>query len=65
MALNSFRPRKYVDHAIVDENQKAIGHIRVKPSSILWAPKNGKLWFGLSLFEFATYMENNGKKQKK
>jgi hypothetical protein len=65
MATNSFRPRKYEDHEIVDDKNKVVGHIRVKPSGILWSPKNGKDWYGMSLAEFAEYMERNGKKQGK
>ena len=65
MSVNSFRPKKYEDHAIVDGNGKVVGHIRVKPSGILWSPKNGKDWYGIGLAEFAAYLEGNGKKQKK
>ena len=65
MATNSFRPRKYEDHEIVDDKNKVVGHVRVKPSGILWSPKNGKDWYGVSLADFATFMENNGKKQGK
>ncbi len=65
MATNSFRPRKYEDHEIVDDKNKVIGHVRVKPSGILWSPKNGKDWYGVSLANFATFMETNGKKQGK
>lgn len=64
MAVNSFRSRKFEDHEIVDDSNKVVGHIRVKPSGILWSPKNGKDWYGLSLTDFATYIELNGKKQK-
>lgn len=65
MAVNSFRPRKYEDHEIVDEKNKVVGHVRVKPSGILWSPKNGKDWYGISLEDFAVFMETKGKKQKK
>lgn len=47
MAVNSFRPRKYEDHEIVDDEDKVVGHVRVKPSGVLWSPKNGKDWYGL------------------
>lgn len=63
--VNSFRPTKVSDHEIVDSEGKVVGHVRVKPSGILWSPKNGKDWFGVSLDEFATFLEGNGKKQKK
>ena len=39
---------KYEDHEIVDDQNKVVGHIRVKPSGILWSPKNGKDWYGIS-----------------
>lgn len=63
MAVNSFRPKKYEDHEIIDADNKVVGHIRVKPSSILWSPKNGKDWYGISLNEFADFLVKNGKKQ--
>ncbi len=65
MAVNSFRPSKFVDHEIVDNQNKVVGHIRVKPSGILWSPKNGKDWYGVSLANFAEYLEKNGKKVSK
>lgn len=42
MSVNSFCPRKYEDHEIVVASNKVVGHIRVKPSGVLWSPKNGK-----------------------
>jgi hypothetical protein len=42
-----------------------VGHVRVKPSSILWSPTDGHDWYGISLKKFAEYLELNGKKQKK
>jgi hypothetical protein len=62
---NRFYPEKYYDHSIVDEEGITIGHIRVKPSGILWAPKDAKVWHGLSLKRFATFCERHGKKQQK
>lgn|GEM_PF-1302052 len=65
MSVNSFRPRKFEEHEIVDGQNKVVGHVRVKPSGILWSPKNRKDWFGVSLDAFAEFMEANGKKQSK
>ncbi len=65
MSVNSFRPRKYEDFEIVDENEKVVGHIRVKPSGVLWAPSNARAWYGVSLDEFKEYMEKSGKRQQK
>lgn len=65
MAVNSFRPRKYEDHEIVDPEGRVVGHIRVKPSGVLWSPKNGKGWYGVRLEAFAEFMEENGEKQTK
>jgi hypothetical protein len=65
VSVNSFRPRKFEDHEIVDDANKVVGHVRVKPRGVLWSPKNGKDWYGVSLKDFAAFMEENGKKQKK
>jgi hypothetical protein len=65
MSVNSFRPRKFEDFEIVDDDNKVVGHIRVKPSGVLWAPSNAKIWYGVSLREFSAFMESNGKKQDK
>lgn len=65
MSTNSFRPRKFEDHEIVDSKNKVVGHIRVKPSGLLWSPKNGKDWYGISLAKFADFVETNGRKQSK
>lgn len=63
--VNSFAPSKFEEHTIVDADGKVVGHIRVKPSGILWSPKNGKDWYGVSLGEFGEYAVQNGKKQSK
>jgi hypothetical protein len=65
MSKNNFKPRKFEDHEIVDQLGKVVGHIRVKPSGVLWAPSNSRDWYGLSLEDFAAYMKENGKRQKK
>ncbi|MGM8228722.1 hypothetical protein ACSV5M_19235 [Cellvibrio sp. ARAG 10.3] len=63
--VNSFRPKKYEDHEILDSEGKVVGHIRVKPSGVLWSPKNGKDWYKLSLAKFAEIAETQGRKTKK
>lgn len=63
--VNSFAPKKYEEHTLVDADNKVVGHIRVKPSGILWSPKNGKAWYGLGLDDFAAILEREGKKQSK
>ncbi len=40
---NQFRPEKYRDHTIVADSGEVVGHIRVKTSGVLWAPKNAKI----------------------
>lgn len=65
MSVNSFRPKKFEDFEIVDADDKVVGHIRVKPSGILWAPTNAKVWYGISLAKFQEFMQSEGKKQGK
>ncbi len=62
---NHFDPEKFYDHKIVNEGGAVVGHIRVKPSGILWAPKNAKVWKGVPLEKFAAFMEAHGRTQKK
>ena len=62
---NRFSPDKYYDHRIVNEDAEVVGHIRVKPSGVLWAPKNARLWYGVSLKSFEAFMEQTGRRQKK
>jgi hypothetical protein len=64
MANNSFRSKKFEDHVIVNSDGKVVGHIRIKPSGVLWAPANSKTWYGIRLDKFAEYMLTNGKKQQ-
>ncbi len=63
--VNSFRPKKFEDHVIVDSKNKTVGHVRVKPSTILWSPSNGKDWYGISIKKFGDYLKAEGRKQKK
>jgi hypothetical protein len=65
MAINSFRGKKFEDFEIVDDLDHTVGHIRVKPSGVLWAPRDARVWHGVTLGQFAKYMIENGKKQKK
>lgn len=65
MSKNRFSPDKFHDFTIVDENSLTVGHIRVKPSGILWSPSNAKKWYGVSLEKFAAFMEEKGKRKIK
>jgi hypothetical protein len=65
MSVNNFRPRKFEDFEIVDGANKVVGHVRVKPSGVLWAPANSKVWYGVSLPTFAAFMQDHGKQQEK
>ncbi|MFO0914167.1 MAG: hypothetical protein U0795_14505 [Pirellulales bacterium] len=62
---NRFDPEKYYDHKIVDDEGAVVGHIRVKPSGVLWAPKNAKVWYGVTMEQFGQFMQAKGKTQKK
>ncbi len=46
MSNNNFKPRKFEDFEIVDPDGLVVGHIRVKPSGVLWARANSE---GLAL----------------
>jgi hypothetical protein len=63
--INSFAPKKFEQHTLVDSDGKVVGHVRVKPNGILWSPKGGKDWYGVPLTEFANFLQKAGKKQSK
>jgi hypothetical protein len=63
--VNSFKPRKFVDHTVVDHDGLTVGHIRVKPNNILWKDANGKLWYGITLEEFAGFCKSKRRRQTK
>jgi hypothetical protein len=65
MSVNNFRPRKFEDFESVNGDGRVVGHVRVKPSGVLWAPVNSKVWYGLRLDRFAEYIEREGTVQKK
>ena len=51
------------DFPINDENGK-VGELRVRPSGILWKPKNAKQYYRVSIEEFADYAEELNVKVK-
>jgi len=66
VSRKQFASRKFEDCEILDGKTKnKIGHIRVKPSGVLWAPKSAQKWFRVDLKTFANFMEENGKEQRK
>jgi hypothetical protein len=65
MATNSFAPKKHEDFEIRDEDNKVVGHIRVKTSGVLWSSKGEHYWCGLTLEQLANLAKEHGKQQKK
>lgn len=66
MSVNKFSPEKYYDFKILSEKDASVvGKIRVKPSGIHWAPKGARKWHGVSLAEFAEWIEKAGKRKSK
>jgi hypothetical protein len=59
---NKFRGPESQDFTIVDDDG-VVGHIRVKPSGVLWAPKNSQTWHRLSLERFAELATKHGAEQ--
>lgn len=57
-----FWEQESYDHIIIDANtNKAIGRLRIKPSSILWKPKNQRKFLAIPLDDFTTWISANGK----
>lgn len=65
MAVNNFKPKKFYDHTIVGPDGRFVGHIRVKPSGIHWAPADAKEWYGVPLAKFIEFMQAKGTRKQK
>jgi hypothetical protein len=65
MSTNRFSPEKFHDFRIVDGNGAVVGHIRIKPSGVHWAPKDAKLWYGVTIEKFGEFMKENGTRKSK
>jgi len=55
---NSFTAPSHIEETVVDKNDKIVGTIRVKPSSVLWKPKGQQRFFCVSLADFAAWITN-------
>ena len=53
---NQFAAQKYVEEAILDEDERRIGLIRIKPSSVLWKPRSEHKFYCVSLDEFVDWI---------
>ena len=62
---NSFRAPAYFEETIIDEEDSVIGTIRVKPSSILWKPKNAQKYYSINLQKFTEWITDSDTKAKK
>ncbi len=60
MSKNKFRGPDYEEHSIEDETGKLVGHLRIKPSGILWKKPDGKKFYGVRLEKFIDWIVNNG-----
>ncbi len=62
---NSFRAPAYFEETIIDEEDIVVGTIRVKPSSILWKPKNAQKYYSIKLQKFTEWITDSDTKAKK
>jgi len=59
MGRKTFKAPQSSDFTIQDDG-KTIGHIRVKPSSIMWKDKSSQSYKKLTLSKFAELCEKHG-----
>ncbi|HRF08050.1 MAG TPA: hypothetical protein PL193_05305 [Xanthobacteraceae bacterium] len=61
----AFKLPESQDYTVIDADTGAIeGHIRIKPSGVLWKGKSGQTWYRLSIKEFGELAKEHGVKQK-
>jgi hypothetical protein len=57
---NSFAGPKYQDFTVLDSEGHVVGHIRVKPSGVLWRKADHGKWHRLKLNRFAELAIEHG-----
>lgn len=62
---NSFRAPAYYEEVIIDENNSVVGTIRIKPSSVLWKPKNAQKYFSVNLEKFIDWITDPDTRARK
>jgi hypothetical protein len=66
---NKFLEQQACDHEIVNaDDGKAIGTLRVKPSSVLWKPKGAKgakAWYSVTLDDVVEYIKGKNNRVSK
>ena len=54
--INQFSRPDHYDHTILDDQDKVVGTLRFKPSSVLWAPTNSRKFFAVPLDKFTAWI---------
>ena len=62
---NSFRAPAYYEEVIIDEDNSVVGTIRIKPSSVLWKPKNAQKYFSVNLEKFIDWITDPDTRARK
>ena len=62
---NQFASPAFTEETILDNNQKAIGTIRVKPVAISWKPKGKREFLTVNLDKFIAWINDPNTKAKK
>jgi hypothetical protein len=61
---NRFRAPVSADYTILDGNGDVYGHLRIKPSNILWKPKYEHKWRNVTIDDFHHWMTSSTKARK-
>ena len=62
---NSFRAPAYYEEVIINEENSVVGTIRIKPSSVLWKPKNAQKYFSVKLEKLTEWITDPDTKARK
>jgi len=49
------------DFTILDGNGNVYGHLRIKPSNILWKPRSDRSYYNVTIEDFAGWMTTTTK----
>lgn len=61
---NSFQSPDFIEEVILGNDNKKLGTIRIKPSSIQWKPANKQQFTSVSLDKFLEWIQSDETKTK-
>ena len=54
--MNKFTTPAYIEESVVNDKGKAVGKVRIKPSSVCWKPSGQRKFYSVPLDKFIAWI---------